>query len=130
MKVILPVIDDKENRNYLSGSFHNARYVCIYDTENGEMEWYSIDEICEHMGNLTLALKKMGIKAVICSQMSLMALGLFLESGFNVYRSASEKVSENIRLLNEQQLRRFEVYDAISFLSCSGGCNTCSSSCN
>jgi predicted Fe-Mo cluster-binding NifX family protein len=130
MKVILPVIDDQGARNMLANSFHNARFVCIYDSQTHDSEWCSINDISEKPGNLTLGLKKRGIYTVISPQMPLMALGLFIESGLKVFRSESKNVEENIRLLNNNQLRSYEVFDAMGMSSCSSGsCNSCSS-CN
>ena len=131
MKVILPVIDDQGARNMLSNGFHNARFVCIYDSQSHDTEWLPIKDISEKPGNLTLGLKKRGIYTVISPQMPLMALGLFIESGLTVFRSESKNVEENIKLLNENRLRPFEAYDAMGMSSCSGSsCGSCSSSCN
>lgn len=130
MKVILPVIDDQRARNMLANGFHNARFVCIYDSQTHDTEWCSINEISEKFGNLTLGLKKRGIYTVISPRMPLMALALFIESGLKVFRSEGKNVEENILLLNNNQLKPYEVYDATGMSSCAGGsCNSCSS-CN
>jgi len=131
MKVIIPVINKNDARNKLAGGFHNAQYLCIYDWHHHSYEWLSIDELTEKPGNLTLALKKRGIYTVISPQMPLMALGLFVESGFRVYRAIGTDLEENIQYFLENQLKPFEVFDAMSISACSLECSSCHSvSCN
>jgi hypothetical protein len=56
MKVILPVLDDKEKKFDLAKGIHNAAYLCIYDCANKSYEWLTTDELSNKPDNLSLAL--------------------------------------------------------------------------
>ena len=130
MKVIIPVKNQEASYVKLVGGFHNAREIFLYDVESGVSEWASSESLCEHSGNLSIALRKLGVKDIICEEMSSMALGLFAESGFGIYKAEGDHLSSNIELyLNKELLKMSEAI--LAGTSCSGGsCSSCGSTCN
>ena len=131
MKVIIPVVNDKEDKNRLAKSFHNASYACIFNTLNGSCEWYSTMEITEKPGNLSLALKRMGVYTVISSSMPFMALGLFTDIGMTIYKAQGDNLNENIDLFINKRLERFTLQSTLGGSgNCSGSCGSCGTSCN
>lgn len=129
MKIIVPVLDNGSAKNYIAHGFHNAEYVCIYDTETKISEWLPTSEISKETGNITLALKNKGIMTIISNHMPSMALDLFSESGLKVYKAKSNSLSENLELFNQNLLPQYT--SQLSFESgCSGSCSSCGSSCS
>lgn len=131
MKVIIPVINDNTLKDKLADSFHNATYSCIYDSESKKYEWLHTDKIITKPGNLSLALKQRGIFAIISRTMPLMALGLFNESGLQVFKAEKDNIDENISLFNQKKLDMLTLESIFEPEGCSSGsCASCSSSCN
>lgn len=130
MKVMIPVVDNLSAKNNLAAGFHNAEYACIYDSESEAYEWIATDDISTKPGNLSIELKRKGIYNIISKQMSLMALGLFAESGLNVFKAESEDVSENIQKFVQNKLQPLTVQSAMGSSCSSSSCGSCSSSCN
>ncbi|MFB6343026.1 NifB/NifX family molybdenum-iron cluster-binding protein [Saccharicrinis sp. FJH2] len=128
MKVIIPVVDTERSRNVLAKSFHNAEFASVYDTDSRMVEWIETSSISEDVGNISIGLKKMGIYAVISQQMPPMALGLFVESGINVYRAEGDDLQENILYFIDEELELFSSQMAFETTpSCGSSCNSCSS---
>jgi predicted Fe-Mo cluster-binding NifX family protein len=127
MKIILPVTD--KNRG-IARSFHNAELACIYNCTNQTYEWVDTKSISAKSGDLAEELKNIGISAVISTQMPLMALGFFTDSGLMVYKATSESIEENIRLFTANQLIPLTNALAKSSANCSGSCGACQTSCN
>ena len=130
MKIIIPVTDNDSLKDTIAQGFHNAGYVCIYDCTNNTYEWMATKDISEQAGNLSLELKRKGIFSVISNYMSLMALGLFTESGLKVYKAESESVQENIKLFLENKLPLLTTQSILGMSACIGSCNSCGSTCN
>lgn len=128
MKVIIPVVDMERSRNVLAKSFHYSAFASVYDTDSKMMEWIETSSISENVGNISLGLRKMGISAVISQQMPPMALGLFVESGINVFRAESDDLQENILCYIDEDLDLFSSQMAFETTpSCSSSCGSCSS---
>lgn len=130
MKIILPVIDDNYEKYSIATGFHNSDYVCIYDNEENSYKWMTTSELSEKPGNLSLELKRKGIFTVISNYMSVMALGLFIESGIKVLKAQSDNLQVNIGLFNTGMLMPFTVESAMGMTSCSGSCSSCDTTCN
>ena len=130
MKIIIPIIDNNRSKDNIAQGFHNAGYVCIYDCSSNTYEWLTINELAPNAGNLSLELKRRGIFTVISGYMSLMALGLFTESGLKVYKAESDSVQENIKLFLENKLPPLTTQSILGMSACIGSCNSCGSSCN
>ncbi len=130
MKVIMPVIDNEKEKNFIANGFLNSEYVCVYNNESQTYEWLPIEDISQQAGNMTIELKQKGIKAVISSDITFMALGLFVESGLKVYKARGKSVQENIKFLQDEQLDLFTPLGAMNSSSCSGSCSSCGTSCN
>ena len=126
MKIILPVADNKG----IAQSFHNIELACIYNYTNQSLEWIPTKTISARSGDLAEGLKNIGICAVISTQMPLMALGFFTESGLKVYQAVGENIDENIRLFANNQLKPLTNASVKSMAACSGPCSACQTSCN
>jgi predicted Fe-Mo cluster-binding NifX family protein len=129
MKVLIPVIDNRSAKFVLADGLHNADYACIYDSDYHTYEWVATDSISYDPGNLSLELKRKGIYTVISKQMSLMAMGLFAESGLTVLKASSPNVNENIDLFVRSELKPLTIQSVLAS-SCHGSCSSCSSTCN
>jgi len=131
MKVILPVLDNSEQKYNLAKGIINAAFLCVYDCENKTYEWLVTEELTNKPGNLSLALKRKSISTVICNQMPIIALGLFIESGLKVFHAHGDNLIENIKLFENKQLQPFTAVSALAIQACSSGaCGSCKSSCN
>ena len=130
MKVILPVVDMDESKNNIAASFHKADFVCVYDSETNNYDWFDAAEISSKPGNLSLELKRRGIYTVISKFMPLLAYNLFSESGLKIFRAMSDDVQENVNLFMDNKLMTFTGQSATELSNCNGSCNSCSSSCS
>ena len=130
MRIIMPVIDNKNEKNNIANGFLNSEYVCVYDSEEQSYEWLATEEISKKAGNTSLKLKQKGIRAVISSDITFMALGLFVESGLKVYKARGKSVQENIKYFQDEELDQFTPLGAMSGSSCHGSCSSCGTSCS
>jgi predicted Fe-Mo cluster-binding NifX family protein len=130
MKIIIPVVGRNGSIKSIAQSFHNTEQACIYNCTNKTYEWVSTKSISVKSVDLAEELRNIGISAVISTQMPLMALGFFTESGLSVYQATSESIEENIRLFAANQLKPLTNALAKSSASCTGSCSACSTSCN
>lgn len=130
MKVIIPVLDNEAAKNELAPDFSATDHVCIYDCENESLTWVSTTAISRNGGNLSLELKRKGIHSVISSQMPLMVLGLFVESGLKVYKAQGTDLFENIKLFQKNFLQSFTSSMSMELSSCAGSCSSCGTICN
>jgi len=124
MKIIMPVADLESAKDKIAQSFHNADFACLYNTVDRSFEWLPAKEISKSVGNLSIELKRKGIFIVISGQMSLMALGLFTESGITVLKAQGSSIVENIQLFHEEKLKPLSPQLAAS---CNASCASCSS---
>ncbi len=131
MKVILPVVNDSDAKKDLAEGFHNAACVCIYDCDTNNYQWLLTSQLASKPGNLSLELKRRGISTIIAGSMSLMALGLFTEGGFFVYKSNGDDLYENIQMCLAEKLEPFTLQsvDELKNNCSSTACKSCSSSC-
>lgn len=130
MKIIFPVVYKNDNLKCIAQSFHNTEQACIYNCTNQTYEWLATRSIATKAGELAEELKRIGINAVISTQMPLMALGFFTESGLTVYKATSENIEENINLFTMNQLKPITNMLAKSATECSGSCGACKTTCN
>lgn len=127
MKVAIPVKDTAEGKLMIQASLFDCGGVCLFDPFTETTEWKSIKEITEKAGNLSIALKMQNVKGVILSDIDIVELGLLSESGFKVFKSFGLNALENIKMLEEGQLKKLTLQAA---LGCSSGsCSSCSSGC-
>lgn len=125
MNIILPVIDNKNDKYSIAKGFLNAEYICVYNKPNKSYNWLKIKEISNSEGNLSLALKRNGIYTIITSHMPYLALRLFKESGLTVYKSKGKNVEENIELYTDNKLELFT--PQMQFSTNASACSACSS---
>jgi predicted Fe-Mo cluster-binding NifX family protein len=130
MRVLMPVIDNENEKHNIANGFFNTNYVCVYDSENQSYEWLATEEISKKIGNISLELKRKGIEAIISNDITFMALGLFVESGLKVYKAKGQSVQENINFLHDKELDQFTPLGAMSSASCHGSCSSCNTSCS
>ncbi|MDB4335064.1 NifB/NifX family molybdenum-iron cluster-binding protein, partial [bacterium] len=129
--IILPVVDCQDSKHEMAPGIHNTEYACIYDCDSHTYEWLATNDITQKPGNLSIELKRKGVKTIVSSSMPLMALGLFIESGFTVYKASSDNLNENIQLFEAQKLDTFTTQHADEMKGCSSNaCSSCSSTCN
>jgi predicted Fe-Mo cluster-binding NifX family protein len=125
MNIIIPVIDNNDDKYIMAKGFHNTDYVCIYNTLNSSYKWVKTKEISECEDNLSVSLKRNGIYTIITSHIPYLALRLFKDSGLVVYKSKSKSVEKNIEFFLNDELQHFT--PQIHFGSSSSACGSCSS---
>ena len=118
MKVIIPVVDNKEAKHIIAKGFHNTNYVCIYDSLMDTYEWKEKKEISIKEGNLCIQLKLKGIYNIITSDIELMTLALFTEVGLKVSKAIGLSVEENIKMFFNNGLNVFTYRDAMGVIDC------------
>lgn len=128
MKIMIPVIDDKGEKFTLAESFHNAEYACIYESDSKSFEWLRTSDLSEKSENLSIELKRKGILSVLINKMSPMAMGLFIESGFKVFKAESTSLEENVDLFHHKLLEYYSYAAEDINDACSGSCGSCSTS--
>lgn len=126
MKLIVPVYGDKR----IAEGFNKTTDVCIYDPLASEAK-----NVCTFVpwrtiippgSKITKKMKEIGIAGVLTSQIQLLALNLFVESGIHVYRSEGDDLERNLSLYRDQKLMPFTSKEALENSSiCSGTCDTC-----
>jgi len=127
---MLPVIDKENSKEGVTDGFRNARFVCIFDSQDNSIEWVSASKLNTDDGDLSNEIKRMGINAIISNKMTPIALQIFARNGIEVFKAKSEHVSENIAFLQNNQLELFTRQVAREIQECNSSCSSCRSSCN
>lgn len=128
MQVIIPVKDKVSDKMLVADGFHTTDIMCMYELETGKMEWLDAAELCQYTGNITDELKSRGVSSIITNEMSFMALGLFRDGGFTVWKSKGNDLVNNLELFKQGSLDLFSPNTAFKS-SCSGSCNSCETTC-
>jgi len=127
MRVMLPVEEKKRGKEKIAHGFHNARYVCIYDSEGNSFEWKETSEISPNPGDFTNELKRLGINTIISSYLPPMVLQIFTRNGLQVFKARGNNVTENIDFFSQNQLESFTSKAARELWRCDSSCHSCSS---
>ncbi|MDW7694862.1 hypothetical protein R9C00_08915 [Flammeovirgaceae bacterium SG7u.111] len=131
MKVIIPVVENKNTSHLTVDEFRNASKACIYDCATKTRDLVSIDQLIKNAGNLTVELKAKGIHTVISPNMSFFSLSLFLDSELKVFKAKGLNLEDNIQLYVENQLEPYNRYAGFGVPGCSpSACSSCASDCN
>jgi predicted Fe-Mo cluster-binding NifX family protein len=118
MKIIIPVIDNDQNKNSIAQGFHKTDFVCIYDSVENSYHWHKKSDISKKDGNLCIQLKIKGIYTIITNEIELMTLSLFTDIGLKVYKSDGTNLVENIKLFESNQLKPFTLKTALGVINC------------
>jgi predicted Fe-Mo cluster-binding NifX family protein len=127
MKVMLPITDKEIGKETVARGFHNARYVCIYDSKSEVFEWMPAKAVSPNPGDFTKELQRMGIDLIISAYMPPVALRIFARNGLEVYKSRGINVIENIEFLKRNQLETFTPESVRQIWGCESGCGSCNS---
>ncbi|WP_346856825.1 NifB/NifX family molybdenum-iron cluster-binding protein [uncultured Draconibacterium sp.] len=127
MKVMLPIAEKKRGKETVARGFHNASYVCIYDSQSKSFDWMPVKEVSPNPGDFTKELQRMGINTVISGYLPPMALQIFARSGLEVFRARGTNVKENISYFIHNQLESFTTQAARETWGCNSSCGSCSS---
>ncbi|WP_297091635.1 hypothetical protein [uncultured Draconibacterium sp.] len=127
MKVMLPIANRETGKEKIAHGFHNARFVCIYDSDRESFEWKKVTEISPNPGEFTHELKRMGISTIISSYLPPMVLQVFTRNGLSVFKARGSNVNRNIDFFTQNQLESFTSKAARELWGCESGCNSCSS---
>jgi predicted Fe-Mo cluster-binding NifX family protein len=130
MQVIIPVINNSDKKMVLSKGFHSTGSICVYNTESGAYNWFDAEELKAHSGNIAEELLNQGITMVVTNDMSFMALTLFIDNGFTVYKSDGHDLNHNIEMLINDRLPLFGLHNAFRKTCSSSECGSCSTVCN
>lgn len=124
---MLPIADKEIGKETVARGFHNARYVCIYDSQSKVFEWMPVQDISSNAGDLGKELKGMGIGTIISTYLPPMTLRIFARSGLEVYKARGTNLKENISFFKRKQLESFTTQAAREMWGCESSCGTCSS---
>jgi predicted Fe-Mo cluster-binding NifX family protein len=127
MKVMLPIADKKSGKETVARGFHNAQYICIYDSHSKSFEWMAAKEMNHNPGDFSRELQRLGIKTVISAYLPPMALRIFARNGLDVYKARGINVEENIGFFSRNQLESFTTQEARETWGCKSSCGSCSS---
>lgn len=127
---MLPVVDKQQNKYVMADGFHNAKYVCIFNSENETYNWLEADEISNKPGGFTSGLTDRGISSVICQNISPMLLTMFRRSDIKVWKANNDNLAKNLRLFQLHKLNTFSAEECRIAQTCdSHSCSSCGSSC-
>ncbi|MDR3653761.1 MAG: hypothetical protein P4L34_12440 [Paludibacter sp.] len=130
MKIAIPVIDNKLQKDRIAGGFSVIGYLCIYDTDKQEALWMKTIDLASNMGDLLPALERENISNIITRQIQPMALKVLANRGFNVFKSKGDMLDVNIHFFSKNELIPFDMDAAMEFASvCGGECNVCKTDC-
>lgn len=128
MKVILPILERERGKETIAKGFHNARYMCIYDSESKTYTWKNAAEIISETIDLSRDFEAMGIDSVICGYLPPMVWQIFSRSHLKIYRPRGNSFSENIEFFEKNQLELFSTGAAHeAWGKCGSGCSSCNS---
>ncbi len=127
MTVIIPVVDDCNNKLTIADGFNTSKHVCLYDTDQKTFRWMDSTHTINLEGNVVAELNRMNISGVITSHIKMMALRLFKENSIKVYKSEGTELEYNIGLFDNQKLPNYSLFDAIGNGGCDSGCGSCAS---
>lgn len=131
MKIAIPVVDEQQKKFEIAGSLNVIGCLCIFDTETREGRWMKTLDLAPNMGELLPALERETVKILITRQIHPMALKVLVGKGLDVFQSKGQLLEENIRLLADNQLTRFDMEAAMSFAKvCGGECDGCKTDCD
>ena len=130
MKILIPIENDTEMGTYIAPGLHETELVCIFDCSDQSIKTEPISNITAKPGNLSLALKQMNIFTIITGNISMMALGLFTESGVKVYKAEGNNLKENIQLFLKDKLDKYTMATIYNQMKCSSSCASCHTSCS
>lgn len=131
MKAIIPVMDREANKMLVAEGFHTTDIMCVYNMDTEEKEWIDSSDLCQFSSNITEELEKRGVDSVITNEMAFMALGLFTDGGFSVWKSRGNDLLYNLNLFKNGELEPFLSNSAFKKNSCSSGsCSTCETTCD
>ena len=123
-------MDKMNNKMLIAEGFHTTDILCVYEIETGRMEWIDAEELTQYSGNLTEELKRRDIRYIITNEMSFMALGLFLDGGFTVWKSRGNDLLYNLTHFKNGELDLFTVNSSFKKSSCVGeSCHSCNEVC-
>lgn len=130
MKIAIPVIDNKLQKDRIAGGFSVIGYLCIYDTDKQEALWMKTIDLASNMGDLLPALERENISNIITRQIQPMALKVLANRGFNVFKSKGDMLDVNIHFFSKNELIPFDMDAAMEFASvCGGECGDCKTDC-
>lgn len=131
MKVILPILEKRKGKATIAKGFHNARFMCIYDSEAKTYSWKNAEEIIAGTTDLSREFESMGIDSVICGYLPPMVWQIFSRSHLRIYRPRGNSFSENIDFFDKNQLELFSNGAANkAWQECGRSCASCNTNCS
>ncbi len=130
MKVIIPIQSREGTDLKIAKGFMEISDFCVYNCETQTFEFHTAESFTKDGGNLSLALKQANIKTMMIRSLDIVELGLFTESGFDIFKALDENLKENIFLFENGHLKKLTLELALGISGCStSSCGSCSS-CN
>ncbi len=130
MKVIIPIQGKESTELKIAQGFLDVEDFCVYNCDTQTFEFQEASSFTGDVGNLSLALKKTGISTMLIRSMDIVELGLFTESGFDIFKALDENLKENLFLFENGHLKKLTIQTALGISACSSSaCGSCSS-CN
>ncbi|TCO07119.1 NifB/NifX family molybdenum-iron cluster-binding protein [Natronoflexus pectinivorans] len=127
MKVFIPVIDSSRSRYTIANGFSDSGSICVFDTKDNHVTWYESTGNPAGYSEMLDELKSNGVFNVIASAVSPMALKVFSDKGFTVYKSVGNDLLVNLELLRIRCLPIYGMEECMSELTptCFSNCSSC-----
>lgn len=131
MKIAIPVVDQKKQKNNIAGGLNVIGHLCIFDTDKNEGCWMRTVDLAPNMGELLPALERNEVSVIITRQVQPMALKILVNKGFSVYKSNGAELLVNVDLFSKNELTLFDMDAAMEFATvCGGECDACNTDCD
>lgn len=126
MKIAIPLNSTKT----IGNDFMHASELGIYDTAENKLECISIKKEEANI-NLLYVMKQIPeLECIITPSISFLALRIFKENNFTVYKADGIDVEKNIEKFLNNTLRTIQNAQAKIQECSSSGCSSCTSTCN
>ena len=113
MKICIPTMDNKGLDDFVGEHFGRVPTYTIVDLENNEVK--VIQNTSEHMGGIGYPpeiMMREGVSVLVCRGLGRRAIGMFEETGIEVYIGASGTVKDAISAYKEGRLHKADSNDA------------------
>ena len=126
MKVFIPVIDSSRHRYKIADGFNESGAICIFDTKDNHVTWYESKGTSAGDAEMLEELKSSGVVNLITPTIQPMALKVFSDKGFAVYKSVGDDLMVNLELIKIRCLPLYGLEESMSNITpCFSDCTSC-----
>jgi hypothetical protein len=131
MRVAIPVKNLDTGRNNIADTLDANGNICLYDNDTTEIHWLKVRDLAANLGDLLPALESRSVTEILSVNMHPMALKVFVNRGFQVYRTQGSNLRYNLSLWKAERLPKFDMHELMSkSQGCGGTCDSCNTACD